>query len=110
MQPRAWPTWKNEDEIYRQVRGNQRADEVLFPWAERIESTGDGVRWSFCRDLGGTRAVFVDSRAGRVLTEGDRRMVDDEEWAWIVDKAEGWVDVMVDRWERLTGQKAKKRA
>ncbi|MCW2981183.1 MAG: alkaline phosphatase family protein [Solirubrobacterales bacterium] len=86
------PAALDEDEIYKQVRGNQRADEVLFPWAERIESTGDGVRWSFHRDLGGTRAIFVDSRAGRVLTEGDRRMVDDEEWAWIEGQAEGDFD------------------
>ena len=54
----------------RAVRGNQHAEEVLFDWAERIESTGAGARWSFCRDLGGTRAIFVDSRAGRVLDEG----------------------------------------
>jgi len=86
------PRALDEDDIYRQVRGNQRAEDVLFPWAERIESTGAGVRWSFRRDLGATRAVFVDSRAGRVLTEGDRRMVDEEEWDWIVDQTEGDFD------------------
>ncbi|HEX4732102.1 MAG TPA: alkaline phosphatase D family protein [Solirubrobacterales bacterium] len=87
------PAALDEDDIYKEVRGNQRADQVLFDWAERIESTGAGARWSFCRDLGGgTRAVFVDSRAGRVLDEGARRMVDDDEWDWIVAQTEGDFD------------------
>ncbi len=86
------PAALDQDEIYKAVRGNQHAEEVLFDWAEQIESTGAGVRWSFCRDLDGTRAVFVDSRAGRVLDEGARRMVDDEEWEWIVAQTEGDFD------------------
>jgi PhoD-like phosphatase len=86
------PAALDEDEIYLAVRGNQHAEEVLFDWAERIESTGAGSRWSFCRDLNGTRAIFIDSRAGRVLDEGARRMVDEEEWEWIVAQAEGDFD------------------
>jgi hypothetical protein len=86
------PAALGEDEVYAKVRGNQHAEEVLFDWAERIESNGKGARWSFCRDLNGTRAVFVDSRAGRILKEGARRMVDDEEWEWIVDQTEGDFD------------------
>jgi phosphodiesterase/alkaline phosphatase D-like protein len=86
------PEALEEDNVYSRVRGNQHAEEVLFDWAERIESTGAGVRWSFHRDLNGTRAVFVDSRAGRVLDEGARRMVDDAEWEWIVDKTDGDFD------------------
>jgi PhoD-like phosphatase len=86
------PASLDEDEIYEGVRGNQLAEEVLFDWAERIESEGAGARWSFCRDLGGTRAIFVDSRAGRVLEEGARQMVDDEEWDWIVAQSEGDFD------------------
>jgi hypothetical protein len=87
------PAALDQDEIYAAVRGNQEAETVLFAWAERIESTGAGVRWSFCRDVGGrTRAIFVDSRAGRVLDEGARRMVDDEEWEWIAAQTEGDFD------------------
>jgi hypothetical protein len=86
------PRALDEDDIYRRVRGNPDAEGVLFDWADRIESTGDGVRWSFCRDLNGTRAIFVDSRAGRVLDEGARRIVDEEEWRWIEDHAEGDFD------------------
>lgn len=86
------PEALDEDNVYSRVRGNQHAEEVLFDWAERIESTGAGVRWSFHRDLNGTRAIFVDSRAGRVLDEGARRMVDDAEWEWVVDKTDGDFD------------------
>ncbi|HEX8050303.1 MAG TPA: alkaline phosphatase D family protein [Solirubrobacterales bacterium] len=81
-----------EDDLYQRVRGNQKAEEEIFPWAHRIQSTGSGTRWSFCRDFGPTRAIFIDARAGRVLEEDRRAMVDDEEWEWIVDKASGDFD------------------
>jgi hypothetical protein len=37
----------------------------------------------------------VDSRAARVLADGRRDMVDDDEWAWIVDHARGSYDHLV---------------
>jgi PhoD-like phosphatase len=80
------------DELYQRVRGNQKAEEEIFPWAHRIQSAGSGTRWSFCRDFGRTRAVFIDSRAGRVLEEDRRAIVDDEEWEWIVERTEGDFD------------------
>ena len=86
------PAELDDNEIYRRVRGNQRADEPLFEWAREIEATGSGTRWSFYRDLGRTRAIFIDSRAGRVLDDGRRAMVDDEEWDWIVEHAHGDFD------------------
>jgi hypothetical protein len=88
------PQTLDEDEVYRRLRGARdgEAGKALREWAERIAKTGAGARWSFCRDLGGTRAIFVDSRAGRSF-EGERRqMVDDEEWEWIVGHAEGDFD------------------
>src|SRR3954452_11778915 len=61
-----------ESELYQRMRGNQTGEEELFAWAHRVQSSGDGTRWSFCRDLGRTRAIFVDARAARVLEEGRR--------------------------------------
>jgi hypothetical protein len=81
-----------EDELYQRVRGNQRGEEELFPWAHRIQMVGSGVRWSYCRDFGRTRAIFIDSRAGRVLEEDRRAIVDDEEWDWIVERTQGDFD------------------
>ena len=88
------PRALDEDEIYRRVRGagGRDAEEVLREWAEAVSKSGDGSRWSFCRDFGRTRAIFVDSRAGRVLEEDRRAMVDDEEWQWVVDHAQGDFD------------------
>ena len=86
------PAELEENDVYREVRGNQRADEALFAWARKLDETAAGTRWSFCRDFGGTRAIFIDSRAGRVLEEDRRAMVDDEEWQWIVDRTEGDFD------------------
>jgi hypothetical protein len=86
------PRELDANELYREVRGNPRAGEPLRAWATRIDSTGSGTRWSFCRDIGGTRAIFMDSRAGRVLTDERRSIFDDEEWAWIAEHAEGDFD------------------
>ncbi len=81
-----------ENEIYEQVRGNPDATEVLREWAKSIDSTAAGTRWSFCRDIDGVRAIFMDSRAARVLTRERRSMFDDEVWDWIVDHASGDFD------------------
>jgi hypothetical protein len=86
------PSELDASEIYARVRGNQQAAGVLRKWADEIETADSGTRWSYCLDLGRTRAIFVDSRAGRALDSGRRRMVDDEEWEWIVERAEGDFD------------------
>ncbi|MGZ8666716.1 MAG: DUF7800 domain-containing protein, partial [Solirubrobacterales bacterium] len=79
-----------ENELYQSVRGDERATEKLRRFATAIDTESEGARWSFCRDLGqGTRAIFIDSRAGRVLEPDRRAMVDEEEWDWIVEHARG---------------------
>lgn len=56
----------------------------------------DSVRWSFYRDLSGSRLVVVDSRAARVLEEGARLMVDDQEWDWVVEHCHGdWDHLLI---------------
>jgi hypothetical protein len=86
------PRELDADDLYRRVRGNDRATSVLRDFGAGIDSTGSGARWSYCRDLGGTRAIFMDSRAGRVLEEGERSIFDDGEWEWIVEHASGDFD------------------
>jgi PhoD-like phosphatase len=83
------------DDLYREVRGNPHATTALRDFAAGIGTTGAGTRWSYCRDLDRTRALFVDSRAGRVLDEGERSIVDDDEWDWIVERASGDFDHLV---------------
>jgi PhoD-like phosphatase len=81
-----------ENEIYGKVRGNPDATEALREWAKSIDSTAAGTRWSYCRDIDGVRAIFMDSRAARVLTRERRSMFDDKVWDWIVDHANGDFD------------------
>ena len=47
----------------------------------------EGKRWSYYRDLGTTRLIVVDVRTGRCLDPGERKIVDDDEWDWIVERA-----------------------
>jgi len=86
------PTALDEDDLYRKVRGNHHATKALREFAAAIETTGNGSRWSFCRDLGTTRVLLIDSRAGRVLTTGEREIVDENEWDWIVEHSQGDFD------------------
>jgi hypothetical protein len=89
------PRELDENELYAKVRGNADATAVLRGWAEEIDTTAAGTRWSFCRDIDGVRAIFIDSRAARVLTEERRSMFDDRVWDWIVDHATGDFDHLI---------------
>jgi hypothetical protein len=59
------------------------AEPMLREMAERADTEPASIRWSFVRHWGDARLIMIDSRAGRVLEEQGRRMVDDEEFAWI---------------------------
>jgi PhoD-like phosphatase len=87
------PEAQAEDEMLQKVlAADGDVAEMLAEFAYRADRETDGARWSYCRDVGDTRIVMMDSRAGRVLTEGRRSMVDDEEWEWIVEHASGGFD------------------
>jgi PhoD-like phosphatase len=83
----------DQDELWQKVRRchtpEQDAGPALREFAVRADRDTDGTRWSYCRDVARTRIIVMDSRAGRVLKPGERSMVDDEEWDWIVEHATG---------------------
>jgi PhoD-like phosphatase len=81
-----------EDSLYPEVLAADDAWPVLREFALRSDREPNGTRWSFCRDYGRTRLIAIDCRAGRVLEPGARRMVDEEEWDWIVDRSKGDYD------------------
>jgi hypothetical protein len=89
------PAELEDDEVYNAVREAPDGTEALRAFAGRADREIDGVRWSFCRDVGSTRVVMIDSRAGRVLEPGKRAMVDPEEWRWITEHASGDVEHLV---------------
>jgi hypothetical protein len=86
------PSEHESEEVLRDVQRADDAGPVLRDFARHFERNPDSYRWSYCRDLGDTRLVVIDSRAGRVLREGERSMVDEHEWDWIAEHATGGFD------------------
>ncbi|MCU1367777.1 MAG: hypothetical protein JWN39_3416, partial [Ilumatobacteraceae bacterium] len=61
---------------------------VLRRWAmgsEEFTPVPGGYRFNFVRDIGRVRLVMLDARNGRVLEPGRRRIIDDDEWRWVVE-------------------------
>jgi hypothetical protein len=86
------PGQHEEDELLRQVKAADDAEPILEVFARRADRENAGTRWSYCRDLGRTRLIVVDSRAGRVLEEGRRSMLDEHEWDWFAEHLTGDYD------------------
>jgi PhoD-like phosphatase len=87
------PRELEENEVWRRVQSaGDDATGPLQDYVEGAHEAADGRRWSYCRDLGRTRLVVIDSRAGRVLDRGRRSMFDEDEWRWIDEHAQGDFD------------------
>jgi hypothetical protein len=87
------PDDREEDPCYRAVRAaDGDAGAVVRDFAFRADREVSGARWSYKRDIGRTRIVMMDSRAGRVLEPGARAMVDADEWACIEEWTRGDFD------------------
>jgi hypothetical protein len=59
------------------------AEPMLREMAEYADREPASIRWSFVRHWGDARLIMIDSRAGRVLEEQHRRMLDDAEFDWV---------------------------
>jgi hypothetical protein len=86
------PAELEEDELFGRVREAKDATRTLREFAYKSDREIEGTRWSYHRDFGKVRLIVMDTRAGRVLEEGNRSMLDAKEWAWIEDKAAGDFD------------------
>jgi hypothetical protein len=76
------------DDLWRRVHTAHDAGDLLHEFAVAADREADGAKgalWSYRRDLGDVRLLVIDSRAGRILTRGTRKMVSDREFAWIRD-------------------------
>lgn len=75
------------NETWQAIRGlggeSDDAEPVLREMAHRADEDPTSMRWSYVRHWGDARLIMIDSRAGRVLEESGRRMVDDAEFAWV---------------------------
>jgi phosphodiesterase/alkaline phosphatase D-like protein len=82
----------SKDELYGRVRAVEDGGPLLREFALMADRTTAGSRWSYRRQLGHSRLVVIDSRAGRVFEDDRREMVDDEEWRWLDGQLQGDVD------------------
>jgi hypothetical protein len=86
------PRHHADNELLKRVTAAPDAWPILAEFARAADRSTDGARWSYYRDLGSTRLVVIDSRAGRVLEEGRRSMLDKDEWDWVEQHFEGDFD------------------
>jgi hypothetical protein len=84
-----------EEALLRLVRGDDDAGPRLREIARRWDRESAASRWAFYRDFGDSRLLVVDSRAARVLSDGRREMIDEEEWDWVIDHSLGDFDHLV---------------
>jgi hypothetical protein len=86
------PDGLREDELLGEVKRADDGGPLLRRFALMADREPDCARWSYCRDLGTTRLLMVDSRAARVLERGPREMLDEGEWSWLESHSEGDFD------------------
>ncbi|TWP44488.1 alkaline phosphatase family protein [Lentzea tibetensis] len=82
--------------LFKQVQAHDGdALPLLEDFAEQADQEVDGRKstwWSYRRDFGRVRLLVIDTRCGRILGDGVRSMVSDDEFAWIEENARGDVD------------------
>ncbi|GAA1272974.1 metallophosphatase [Planotetraspora silvatica] len=87
------PSERKADPTLAAIRaGDDDGAVILDAFAKRADEDPPSTRWSYARDIGGTRLIMLDTRCARSLDPGRRRMIDDEEWSWFTDLATGGVD------------------
>ena len=84
-----------EETMLELVKHDDDAGPRLREAARKWDRESAASRWAYYRDFGDSRLLVIDSRAARVLADGRREMVDEEEWDWIVDHSRGAYDHLV---------------
>ena len=88
------PAERDADPVWQRLRAYDGPGELdltadLRDLAERVDEDPTTYRWSYARDIAGTRIVVVDSRAARVLEPDRRTLLDDDELAWLDGQMRG---------------------
>lgn len=71
------------DPVHAAVRATPDGTDVLRAHASRADQDPSSVRWSYRRDFGRVRVLMLDTRAARVLDEGNRSMLNPGEAEWL---------------------------
>lgn len=89
------PAELDEDPLFAAVRSADDAGPLLRRFSFYADRESAGHRWAYRRDVGGTRLIVLDSRAARVLRDGQREMLDETEWHWLEENVAGEMDHLV---------------
>jgi hypothetical protein len=89
------PPELDAETTFPRVKAETDAGPLLRKLAHEWDRESAASRWAFYRDFGDTRLLVLDSRAARVLSDGRRQMIDDDEWDWIVEHSTGAFDHLV---------------
>jgi len=92
-----------KNELWQQMQEPGDRAGLLGDFADQADQQAPDIQWSYHRTFGppggpqgGTvRIVVIDSRSGRVLGEGGRRMVGEAEWQWVTESVAGDWDHVV---------------
>ena len=77
--------------MYQVVRDLPDGEAALRAFAQAADREADGAKgamWSYRRDFGPVRLLVIDSRCGRILADGRRSMISDDEFGWIEQQVE----------------------
>lgn len=83
------PAELDRDEVYQAVVTAEDGAAELRRWLRGHDEGRTGSRWGYRRDLGHVRLLVLDTRATRVLQEGERDMLDPAEWDSLEENVEG---------------------
>ena len=81
--------------LFHELQGNDDGGPRLRERARVWDEDRGSSRWTYYRDFGRSRLLVLDSRAARIVVEGRRQMMAQEEWDWIVEHAHGTFDHVV---------------
>ncbi|HEY4348593.1 MAG TPA: alkaline phosphatase D family protein [Gaiellaceae bacterium] len=84
-----------EDSLFPLVQSDDDAGPRLRAEAFKWDRESAASRWAYYRDFGRSRLLVIDSRAARVLADGRRDMIDEDEWRWIEEHARGSFDHLI---------------
>jgi PhoD-like phosphatase len=85
-----------EERLFAEISGgDEDGGPRLREFARAVDREPAASMFAFFRDFGRSRLVVIDSRASRVLADGRRDMVDDEEWQWIAQHTRGAYDHLI---------------
>jgi PhoD-like phosphatase len=89
------PSELGDEPMLARFAGLEDGGPLLREFAREIDREPASSRFAFHRDFGRSRLIVIDSRAARVLGDGRRDMVDEEEWQWIAEHARGAYDHLI---------------